>query len=367
MDTLYNESLPSSLRVLAINPGSTSTKIAVNEDGKELLRVSVEHRAAELSQFKNISDQYDLRRNAILGALEKAGIETKSLAAVVARGGFLPPVLSGAYFVNDAMVQRLATSPAVEHAANLGAPIALSIARPLGIDAFIYDSVAVDELDDIARISGCAEITRRSLSHALNMRATALRCAADLGKSYYQSNFIVAHLGGGITLSLHKAGHMVDLVSDDEGPFSPERAGSVPIKDLIRLCYSKKEAEVRHLLRGGGGLVSYLGTNSALEAENRLEAGDKKAALVFEAMAYQVAKSIGELATVVSGKLDAVVLTGGIAHSKRFTGWITERVAFIAPVKVYPGENELEALAQGALRVLKKEEVAHEYVEPILS
>jgi butyrate kinase len=261
------------------------------------------------------------------------------------------------------MVRRLATSPVVEHAANLAAPIALSIARPLGIPAFIYDSVAVDELEPIARLSGSAAIERRSLSHALNMRATAIRCAADLGRKYRDCNFVVAHLGGGITLSVHRKGLMVDLVSDDEGPFSPERAGTLPIKDVIRLCEEKGPDVVRRMFRGSGGFVSYLGTNSALEVERRMDAGDEKARLVYEAMAYQTAKSIGELAVVVSGTVDAIILTGGIARSAAIVGWITERVAFIAPVKVYPGENELESLALGALRVLRGDEEAKEYVD----
>jgi butyrate kinase len=195
------------------------------------------------------------------------------------------------------------------------------------------------------------------------MRATAIRCAADMGKRYKDCNFVVAHLGGGITLTVHRRGRIVDLVSDDEGPFSPERSGVLPVKDVIRLCYEKDEATVRKMFRGQGGLISYLGTNSALEVERRMEAGDEKARLVYEAMAYQVAKSIGELAVVVSGQVDAVILTGGIARSKPFIDWITERVSFIAPVKVYPGENELESLSQGALRVLRGEEESKEYIE----
>ncbi len=352
------------MRVLAVNPGSTSTKIAVYDDEEEFMRESIEHANEELERFPRIADQYDFRRSAVLSALARAGVQESTLSAVVGRGGFLPPVSSGAYYVDDAMVRRLAVAPVVDHAANLGAPIALSIARPLGVPAFIYDSVAVDELDDIARISGSAEIERRSLSHALNMRATAIRCAADLGKPYADCCFVVAHLGGGITLSFHRRGRIADLVSDDEGPFSPERAGAVPIKDVIDLCYSREEAAVRRMLRGKGGLVSYLGTNSAREAEDRAAAGDRKAALVFEAMAYQVAKGIGELAAVAEGKLDAIILTGGIARSRMFTGWIEKRVAFIAPVRIYPGENELESLALGALRVLRGEERARIYEEP---
>ena len=351
------------MRVLAINPGSTSTKIAVYQDDGELLRKSVEHRREELDAFARIADQYGLRRNTVLETLATARIRVSTLSAVVGRGGFLPPVLSGAYIVNGAMTARLAGAPAVEHAANLAAPIALSIAEPLGIPAYIYDSVAVDELDDMARISGSAEVERRSLSHALNMRATAIRCALDLGKNYRDCNFIVAHLGGGITLSAHRKGRLVDLVSDDEGTFSPERAGAVPIKDVIRLCYSRDEASVRAMFRGKGGLYSYLGTSDAQEVERRAVTGDVRAALVYEAMAYQVSKGLGALATVLEGKVDAIILTGGIAYSALFTGWVRRRVEFIAPVRIYPGENELESLALGALRVLRGEEKAHEYLD----
>ena len=352
------------MRVLAINPGSTSTKIAVYEDDVEVLRKSVEHEAAELGRYERMGDQYEMRRGAVLRVLAEAAIAETSLSAVVGRGGFLPPISSGAYRVNDSMVRRLAEAPVVDHAANLAAPIALSIARPLGIPAFIYDSVAVVELDAVARLSGSAAIERRSLSHALNMRATAIRCAKDLGRPYRDCNFVVAHLGGGITLNVHRKGRIADLVSDDEGPFSPERSGSLPVKDVIRLCYEHDEATVTRMFRGQGGFISYLGTISALEVERRMEAGDEKARLVYEAMAYQVAKSIGELAVVVSGKVDAVILTGGIARSAPIVNWITERVSFIAPVKVYPGENELESLAQGALRVLRGEEKANEYLDP---
>ncbi len=351
------------MRVLAINPGSTSTKIAVYDDETVIMKASVEHGAA-LTGFSRVADQYDLRKAAVLDALGQALIPLKTLDAVVGRGGFLPPVVSGAYVVNQAMVRRLAEAPSVEHAANLAAPIALSLAQAIGLSAYIYDSVAVDELEPIARLSGCAEVERLSLSHALNMRATAIRCAKDLGKPYRACDFVVAHLGGGITLSAHQRGRMVDLVSDDEGPFSPERAGALPAKDLIRLCYSRDEESVRRMLRGDGGLRSYLGTNDALAVENRVVAGDAKARLVYQAMAYQCAKAIGSLATVLSGRLDAIILTGGLARSSMLVDWISERVSFIAPVHVYPGENELEALAFGALRVLRGEERANEYIDP---
>lgn len=265
--------------------------------------------------------------------------------------------------INEAMLDRLINRPIAEHASNLGAVIAYEIARPLGIPAYIYDSVAVDELEDVSKISGLPDINRKSLSHALNMRAVAIKTAKKSNKSYHDMNIIVAHLGGGISLSIHKDGKMIDIVSDDEGPFSPERAGRVPCMLLAKLCYSGKydQRTMMKKLRGNGGLVAYLGTNKAIEVEERIKNGDKEAELVYYALAYQIAKGIGELATVVMGEVDRIVITGGIAHSKVMTELIKERVKFIAPVDIMPSENELESLALGALRVLKDEEKAHEY------
>lgn len=348
-------------KILAINPGSTSTKIALYEETEELFKKNIEHSNEEIAQYKNVADQYEMRYEAIMNLLKEMNFDINELSAVVGRGGMLPPVKSGAYRVNESMVERLAKRPLSEHASNLGGIIANEIARPLHIPAFIYDSVAVDELEDIARISGIADIKRESFSHALNMRAVAIKVAGKLHKGYEDSNFVIAHLGGGISISVHKKGKMVDIVSDDEGPFSPERSGRVPCRALMEMCYINDKNTIKKKLRGEGGLVSYLHTNSALEVEKRIESGDEEAKLVYQAMAYQVAKGIGELATVVEGDIDAVVITGGIAYSKMMTEWITKRVKFIAPVEIVPGENELEALAFGALRVLKGEEKAHEY------
>lgn len=348
-------------KILAINPGSTSTKIAVYEETKELFKKSIEHSNEEIGKYKNIADQYEMRYEAIINVLKKMDFNVNELSAVVGRGGLLPPVKSGAYKVNESMVERLAKKPLVEHASNLGAIIANEIAKPLGIPAFIYDSVSVDELDDIAKISGMADIKRESFSHTLNMRAVAIKIAEKLGKAYEETNLIVAHLGGGISISVHNKGKIVDIVGDDEGPFSPERAGRVPCKRLIEMCYKNDKNTMKKKLRGEGGLVSLLGTNSAIEVEKRIENGDEKAKLIYEAMAYGIAKGIGELATVVDGNVDAVIITGGIAYSKIMTEWIKKKVQFIAPVEIVPGENELEALAFGTLRVLKGEEKAHEY------
>lgn len=348
-------------KILAINPGSTSTKIALYEDNNELFKKNIEHSNEEIAKYKNITDQYEMRYKAIMDLLEEMNFDVKELSAVVGRGGLLPPVKSGAYRVNEAMVERLAKRPLVEHASNLGAIIANEISKPLHIPAFIYDSVAVDELQDIARISGMADIKRESFVHALNMRAVAMKVAEKIQKPYEEVNFIVAHLGGGISISVHNKGKMIDIVSDDEGPFSPERAGRVPCKRLIEMCYKNDKNVMKKKLRGEGGLISYLGTNSALEVEKKILSGDEEAKLVYEAMAYQIAKGIGELATVVDGEVDAIVITGGIAYSKMITEWIQKRVKFIANVEIVPGENELEALAFGTLRVLKGEEKAHEY------
>jgi butyrate kinase len=348
-------------KILAINPGSTSTKIAVYEETKELFKKNIEHTNEEIAKYKNITDQYEMRYKAIMSLLKEMNFDVKELSAVVGRGGLLPPVKSGAYRVNESMVERLAKRPLSEHASNLGAIIANGIAKPLDIPAFIYDSVAVDELEDVARISGMADIKRESFSHALNMRAVSINVAKKLGKDYKDTNLVVAHLGGGISISVHKKGKMVDVISDDEGPFSPERSGRVPCRSLMEMCYIKDKNTIKRKLRGEGGLASYLGTNSALEVEKRIKNGDEEAKLVYEAMAYQVAKGIAELATVVDGDVDAVIITGGIAYSKMMTEWIIKRVKFIAPVEVVPGENELEALAFGALRVIKGDEKAHEY------
>lgn len=348
-------------KILAINPGSTSTKIALYEETKELFKKNIEHSNEDIGKYKKIADQYQMRYEAIMEFLKEVNFDVKELSAVVGRGGLLPPLKSGAYRVNESMVERLAKKPVVEHAANLGAIIAYEIANSLDIEAFIYDSVSVDELEDIARISGMADIKRESFSHALNMRAVAIKVAEKLKKSYEDTNLIVAHLGGGISISIHKKGQMVDIVSDDEGPFSPDRSGRVPCKRLIEMCYKHEKAVMKKKLRGEGGLISYLGTNSALEVEKMISSGNEEAKLVYESMAYQIAKGIGELATVVNGEVDAVIITGGIAHSKLITEWIKNRVKFIAPVEIVPGENELEALALGTLRVLKGEEKAREY------
>lgn len=351
--------------ILVINPGSTSTKVALYEDQTELMVKTLDHPKESLRRFDRVQDQYGFRKQAIMDWLEESGVVLRTLKAVVGRGGLLPPVKSGAYHVNELMVDRLKNRPVVEHASNLGALIAYEIAVPLGIPALIYDSVAVDELSDVARISGLPQLPRASFSHALNARAMAHQLAQRMDRAYGELNLIVAHLGGGISVSAHEKGRLVDILSDDEGPFSPERAGRVPCGELVNLCFSGTvdHKTMRKLLRGNGGLFAYLGTVDAREIERRIEAGDDQARTVYQAMAYQVAKGIGELATVLMGEVDAIILTGGIAHSKRLTDWIIERVAFLAPVEVMAGEYEVASLAQGAWRVLSGQEHAREYKE----
>lgn len=352
-------------KILVINPGSTSTKIALYEDDKEVFCKTLNHPVEEIEKFDKVQDQFDMRKEVVLSFLKENNYDVKELAAVVGRGGMLPPVKSGAYRVNEAMVDRLRNRPVFEHASNLGALIAYEIACPLGIPAFIYDSVRVDEMKDVARISGMPDIPRTSTSHALNSRAMAFKAAKKYGKAYSDMNFVVAHLGGGISLSVHEKGRLADIISDDEGPFSPERAGRVPCKGLIDLCYSGQfdRRTMHRKLVGNGGLKAYLNTVDAREVEKMIQEGNEEAKLVYEAMAYQIAKGIGELSTVVDGEVDLIILTGGIAYSEMLTSMIRQHVKFIAPVEIMAGENEMESLALGTLRVLRGEEEARTYSE----
>lgn len=352
-------------KILAINPGSTSTKIALYEDERELLLKTLEHPVEEIEKFEKIVDQHQMRKDLVLSYLKDNGYEADIFDAVVGRGGMLPPVMAGAYIVNDLMVDRLINRPLIEHASNLGAVMAYEIASLTGRTAYIYDSVKVDELNPIARISGMPAIPRTSTSHVLNSRAMAMKVAKKYNRQFKEMNFVVAHMGGGVSLGVYEKGRLVDVISDDEGPFSPERAGRVNCRELVNLCFSGRysKKEVGRMLSGNGGLKGYLGTVDAREVERMIEKGNKEAALVYEAMAYQISKGIGELATVVKGKVDAIILTGGIAYSKMITGWIRERVESIAPVEIMEGENEMESLSLGVLRVLRGYESAREYTE----
>lgn len=359
-------------RLLVINPGSTSTKVAVYEDEQPLFVETLRHSSQELGVFSHVLDQYAFRLEAILAFMDQGQVPLDSLSAVVGRGGLLRPIPSGTYRVTPTMVSELQDRHQErEHASNLGALLAFEIAGRVDRPAFIVDPVCVDEFDEVARVAGLPEIKRKSLSHALNLKAVARRAAHDLGRPYSQLNLVVVHLGGGISVSVHHRSLMVDVnqALDGTGPFAPERAGGLPVGDVVRICFGVPPYEDLNLtyeqmcrkIAGRGGLVAHLGTNSAIEVEKRIAAGDRHARLIYEAMAYQIAKEIGAMATVLKGEVDAIVFTGGLAHSEMLLDWIRERVAWIAPVLVYPGEDEMLALAQGALRVLRGEESARDY------
>lgn len=348
-------------RILAVNPGATSTKFAVFEGENVLIRKTVEHHGDELKSFARVFDQYPYRIELLRKELDEAGIELKSLNAVVGRGGLMKPLAGGTYQVNEQMVKEMEKAERGEHASNLGSVIAYQLATELQIPAYIVDPVSVDELEPVARVSGSPWFERISMSHALNMKAVARRVAADCGKSYEEMRLVVAHLGTGVSLSAHVNGRMIDIVDGkDEGPFAPDRCGSVPGSQLVKLCFSGKwsEQEIKVGLFGSGGLYAYLGTKDIRQVKKMAEAGDAKAELLLEALSYQVAKSIGALATVLKGRVDRIILTGGMAYATYFTDAIVERVEFIAPVVLMPGEEELESLAAGARRVLRGEEEA---------
>ena len=351
--------------ILAINPGSTSTKIAVYKNKEVVFTESIDHSDRELAQCTGLRDQFEMRKALVLEALEEHHFDLKSLSAAVGRGGQLPPVEAGGYAVNEAMKRRIIQGPIIRHASNLGALLAAAVAKPLGIPAYIYDAVSSDELSPVAKVTGIPEIVRQSFCHVLNSKATARKVAESQGKRYEDMNFVVAHLGGGISISAHEHGKIVDVITDDAGPFSPERSGSVPILYIVDMCYSGEysKKELLSKLRGMGGMKAHLGTHDCRQIEAMIAAGDEKAKLIYEAQAYQVAKGIGELSPTIDGTLDGIILTGGIAYSKMLTAMIAKRVGFIAPVIIMPGENELEALALGALRILQGEEPVHEYVD----
>ena len=354
--------------ILAINPGSTSTKVAIFKGDKNLFQKNLSHSAEEVSKFSRVTDQYEYREKMILEWIKEIGISRDSLCAVVGRGGLLKSMPGGTYKVTDAMIEDLRIGVQGEHASNLGGIIANGIAAMEGIPSYIVDPVAVDEFEDIARISGMPELPRKSLVHALNIKAVARRAARDMNKGIVELNFVIAHLGGGISIAPLLKGRIVDVNNaNDGGPFSPERAGGVPIGDIVRMCYSNKytQAELKKKFVGNAGLVGYLGTNDARDVIKMIEAGDKDAELIFDAMAYQIAKEIGSMATVLKGNVDAILLTGGLAYSEFLCERIAKRVEFIAPLKVYAGEDEMQALAEGALRVVNGEEKARIYEEEV--
>ncbi len=351
--------------ILVINPGSTSTKTAVFRNDRSVFELNIHHPTEELEQYPRMSDQYPPRMEAILKALDDAGIGVDSLDAVVGRGGLIHPVQGGTYAVNELMLEDLRVGVLGEHASNLGGIIAWEIARKRGIPSFIVDPVVVDELDTPARYSGVPELPRQSIFHALNQKAVARRAAASRGGRYEDYNFIIVHLGGGITVGAHRKGRVVDVNDglNGEGPFTPERSGAIPALPLVKMCFSGDytQSEIRKKIKGYGGLVAYLGSNDGREIARRVDAGDDVAREVFHAMAYQVAKEVGAMAAVLEGAVHAILVTGGLAYNEQFCRWIEKRVAFIAPVERHPGEGEMIALAEGALRVLMGEDKPREY------
>lgn len=342
------------MKILVINPGSTSTKVAVYHDNERIWQDTARHTPEELAPFEHIGDQLEFRDNAIRKMLNDAGIP-EEMDAVIGRGGLLKPLKGGVYAVNDAMLADLRDARQ-QHACNLGAIVADSLGRMLGCPAYTADPVVVDELMPMARITGLPEMPHVSIFHALNQKAVARRFARNTGQRYEDLNLIVAHLGGGISVGAHRKGQVVDVNNalNGEGPFSPERAGTLPADQLVDLCYSGRYSkdEVKKLLSGRGGLTAHLGTTDMIEISKRYEAGEEPWKSVFEAMAYSVSKEIGSRAIALDGKVDAIILTGGIAHGHQFTDLIVKHVDWIAPVTVIPGEDEMEALAQNALGAL---------------
>ncbi|MED4530639.1 butyrate kinase [Metabacillus fastidiosus] len=356
-------------RILVINPGSISTKIGVFDNERSIFEKTIRHDAAELNIYAHITDQYEFRKQIILETLDREGINLSKFNAVCARGGLLRPIEGGTYLVNDQMLEDLRIGYAGEHASNLGGIIAFEIASNLNIPAYIVDPVVVDEMEPIAKISGFPSIERKSIFHALNQKSVARKVASGFKKDYEDVNLIIVHMGGGITVGVHKNGRVIDVNNGlhGDGPFSPERSGGVPAGDLVSLCFSGqfyKEEMVKKLVEQAG-LIGYLETNDLGEVEKMIDAGDEKAKLVYSAMAYQIGKEIGAASTVLRGMVDAIVLTGRLAFSKQFVKEIASYTDWIADTIVHPGENELQALAEGATRVLRGEETVKHYPKEI--
>ena len=354
-------------RVLVINPGSTSTKFGVFTKGGPEWVTTVQHGDDEIEQFRGRSmlARTGYRAGVIERALVAAGYETRQFAAVGGRGGFLPPIACGTYLVDDAIIEELRAARRGEHASNLGAVLALRFAQAAGVNAYIVDPVTVDEWQDCARLSGSPLIERWCVGHALNIKAVARRFARESGRAYADLRLIVAHMGSGITVSAHRGGRMIDNNTPEEGPFGPDRTGSLPVRDLIKLCITGEhtERQLDHMVFGEGGLFAYLGTRDLKEIERRIDVGDQRAAAVFEAMIYQVAKETGAMAAVLQGRVDAVLLTGGMAHSERLVGKLRSYIEWIGPVTVYAGEDELQFIAECEFRVLYGEKQTKQHKE----
>lgn len=353
------------LRILIINPGSTSTKIGLYEDEKQIMEETLRHSTEELKDYALIIDQKDFRKKVILDILKDKNIDLNTIDVVVGRGGMLKPISGGTYAVSDELLHDLEIGKQGQHASNLGGVLARDIADSIGVPSYIVDPVVVDELEPIARFSGVPELPRRSVFHALNQKAVAKRFAKEQGKAYEDLNLIVVHMGGGVSVGSHTGGRIVDVNNalDGEGAFSPERAGGVPAGDLVKMCFSGNytQAQVMKKLVGNGGFNAYVGTNDMRNLVKMKEEGSEEAAKLIDAFHYQVAKDIGAAATVLKGKVDQIILTGGIAYNKITVDTLKDRAGWIAPVTVYPGEDELLALAQGAIRVMTGEEKVMEY------
>lgn len=354
-----------SMKSLIINPGSTSTKIGVFEDETLLFEETLRHSTEEISKYALIVDQKDFRKNIILDLMKEKDFDMKSLNVIVGRGGMLKPIPGGTYAVTDDLLNDLMVGKQGQHASNLGGILAREIGDSIGVPSYIVDPVVVDELMPIARYSGVPELPRTSVFHALNQKAVAKRYAKEKGVAYDSLRLIVVHMGGGVSVGAHENGKVVDVFNalDGDGAFSPERAGAVPSGALIKMCFSGKftEKEVYKKLVGNGGFNAYVGTNDMRDVEKMVQDGNKEAAEIREAFILQVAKDIGSMACVLNGKVDQIIMTGGIAYDKVVTDGLTQRAGFIAPITVYPGEDELLALAQGAIRVMNGEEKAMEY------
>ncbi len=349
-------------RVLVINPGTTSTKLGIyTHNGAEWKR-TITHADEELERFSGqpMLARLDYRAELVERALEEAGHKSTSFAAVAGRGGLLRPMTCGTYVVDEEMLAELRVARHGEHASNLGAFLAQRFAQAAGVNAYIVDPVTVDEWQDCARLSGSPHVKRLCIAHALNIKAVARRFAREQGKPYESLRLIIVHLGSGITVSAHRDGRMIDSNSIEEGPFGPDRSGSLPVKALVKLCFDGRftQAQLVRQVFGDGGIFAYLGTRDLREVERRIASGDADAARVFEAMVYQIAKEAGAMTAVLQGTVDCVLLTGGMAHSEKLVKRLSEYVDWIAPIIVYPGEDELQALAEGAFRVLNEEEQA---------
>ncbi len=348
--------------ILAINVGSTSTKVAFYRDAERLVQESLTYGAAELAGFKDLREQLPLREAGLRSFIEKNHIDMGQVDLVISRGGLGRPAPAGAYAIDAAMCEDLMEGRYGKHPSALGPSMAMGLARQYGMPAVVIDPPSTDEFAPLARVSGLPEIERKSAFHALNQKAAARRAAAALKKRYEEVNLVVAHLGGGITIGAHNRGQVIDCTHGlNEGPFSPERAGALPTQDLLDLAGRVSPKDLSKRLVGQGGLAAYLGTNDAIKVEAAVKKGDAKAEVIYRAMAYQVAKDIGAMAAVLSGDVDGVVLTGGLAHSEMLTGWVEQRVKFVAPVFIFPGEDEMEAMAEGALRILRGEETPRPY------